>query len=149
MFHYKTTAWALAALLIGLFTACSGPGNSQQLSCTGSITPFVTVDQQGKVAPNQQIEVRISRRNISFSGNPLLSGRDVSICPPGNSGWATGGHYFDNQACASSPHPEGTRVYGTYNEISGELDLTNELAGGPYALVQGSFSCSAPGRHKE
>jgi hypothetical protein len=143
MKHFKSSANVLTALTMMLLAGCSGADKTnQQMSCSGSITPFLTNEKQAEVAPNQQIDVRIHGQRISFTGNSLLVGKDVAICPPGNSGWAEGGHYFDSEACTSSPHKDGVRVYGTYNEISGKLDLTNEVSGSQYELVQGSFSCS-------
>lgn len=143
MNHYKIAAFMMTALTVLQLAACSGSAqDNQQLSCSGSITPFLTNEKRADTAANQQIEVRIHRQRISFAGNSLLTGQDVAICPPGNSGWADGGHYFDSEACTSKPRKDGLRVYGTYNEQSGSLDLTNEVAGSQYELVQGSFSCS-------
>jgi hypothetical protein len=145
-------ALGLGSLTLGalaVLSACSGSAKeSQQLSCNGNITPFLTNEKRADVAANQSIEVLIRKQRISFTGNSLLSGKDVAICPPGNSGWADGGHYFDSEACTSSPRKNGVRVYGTYNELSGSLDLTNEVAGSKYELVQGSFSCAKPAASK-
>jgi hypothetical protein len=67
---------------------------------------------------DEQIAVRISGKQISFSGSNLLRGQNIKICRDGDD------IYFDSDTCSDHVTTEN-RQYGTYNRILMTLDLTN------------------------
>ena len=51
--------------------------------------------------------------------------------------------YFDSQSCSGGSDLSRPRDYGTFNKISGKLDLSNEphVKNGPILLMRGQFIC--------
>jgi hypothetical protein len=70
------------------------------------------------------------------SGNRILIGKDIRICTPDDDQPS-----FDSQTCSGRVDLDKERQYGTYNKITGAMNLTNVLPPPVGLRVEGSFKC--------
>ena len=113
------------------------------VACSKSDNLIASEEAYLKMAPSIGREARdrcthIKNKRISFSGNDLLSGEGIQICTTGAS---VDQPYFDSESCDNDPRNDPKRKYGTYNKITGALDLTNEVSANSVALITGRFKC--------
>lgn len=102
----------IAFLLLAM--GCNG-SDDLLLQCKGSVSSFMPTTW---TKDDEQIAIRISGKQISFSGSRLLLGQNIKICKNGDD------IYFDSDTCGNYKTTEN-RQYGTYNRILMTLDLTN------------------------
>jgi hypothetical protein len=124
-----------------LVVACSKPDNSiaseeTYLKCEGTISIFK--DGPFQLVEKQEIAAHVKNQRIGFSGNDFLSGEGIQICTTGASGDQP---YFDSESCDGGTRNDPKRKYGTYNKITGALDLTNEVSANGVAFITGRFNC--------
>ena len=136
-----TTFWPHLALNIALIVigtaayANTFAGDDVYLQCKGDISIFKTGGLQ--TVDNQKIAVHIKDGQITFSGNSLLLGENIQICTPSKDE-----PYFDSETCVGKSRKDRKRKYGTYNKITGALNLTNEIYDSSTALIDGRFECT-------
>lgn len=137
------TTIRLLAVLLGtsLVVACSKAANSiasedAYLKCEGEVSILKSGPLQ--IVEKQEIAAHIKNGRISFSGNNLLSGDNIQICTTGTSADQP---YFDSESCNNRAKNDRKRKYGTFNKITGALDLTNEIHENDVALITGHFKC--------
>jgi hypothetical protein len=114
------------------------PESDVYLKCTG----YIVVHSDSGVPQtqeNQEIAAHITRGVINFSGNPLLLGENIKLCTPIRTADQS---YFDSESCSGQSRNDPKRKYGTFNKITGKLQLTNQLEGTPTPLVEGTFKCT-------
>ena len=136
-----TTRFLVAVFGILLVVACSKPDNAispeeTYLKCEGTISIFK--DGPLQLVEKQEIAAHIKNKRIGFSGNDLLSGEGIQICTTGTSGDQP---YFDSESCDGRARNDPKRKYGTYNKITGALDLTNGVSANGIAFITGRFKC--------
>ncbi len=129
--------FALHIVLIVVCTAVYGnasAGDDVYLHCKGDISVFRASGLQ--TFGNETISVHIKDGHINFSGNPLLLGENIQICTPSQDE-----PYFDSETCVGQSRKDRKRKYGTYNKITGVLNLTNEIYDSSIAFIEGRFKC--------
>ena len=109
------------------------------LKCTGSIG---VIGSNSYTAENQEIAAHIKGSKISFSGNDLLGGENISICTTHPDGTAQDAAYyrFDSDSCESKQKGDN-RTYGTYYWVLRKLDLSHTTSGPVTYIAQGRFKC--------
>lgn len=137
----RTTVRHLVAAFVALLLCvCDGAVSAgvgdAYLQCKGNISIFPNSGPV-QVVDNQQIAAHIRSAEINFSGSRLLLGENIQICTP-----STDQPYFDSESCDRLRRKAKKRKYGTYNKITGALDLTNEVSEGNVSFVEGSFKCT-------
>ena len=131
----------IAALVTLLLVDCSKSASSiaaddVYLQCKGDISVFR--DSGGlQTEGNQEIAAHIKRGKINFSGNSLLLGENIQICTP-----SADQPTFDNESCQGQSRTDPKRKYGTYNKVTGVLDLTNQVSDSNVAFIEGRFKCA-------
>jgi deoxycytidylate deaminase len=112
--------------------------------CIGNITSKVinSTKYNDYTNQNEEILAHITDGKITFSGNKYLSGQNIKICTPFDDEFK-----FDTEPCKYKSSAIGKdRKNGTFNKITGELLLTNELGkyygGEGTAIEEGRFKCS-------
>lgn len=132
----------VSILAIFCTTACSDskpPLTDTYLKCTGTIS---SLGNSSSLIKNQQIAVRISGGTISFSGNSMLLGEHIPICPAGSNGRSEDDVYFDSESCVGTRREDPRRRYGTYNRILGTVELTNTIENQALYSISGTFECT-------
>jgi hypothetical protein len=125
----RTVVQILTLLL--LLAGCNDP-DDLLLQCKGDVSSFMpSVWTQN----DEHIAVRISDKKVSFSGNGLLLGKNITICRDGDD------IYFDSDTCDNRKTTQN-RQYGTYNRILMTLDLTNTT---DRIGITGRFKCTKAG----
>lgn len=129
----------IATLVTLLLVACSKSASSVAadgvyLQCKGEISIFK--DSGLQTEDNQDIAAHIEGGKINFSGNSLLLGENIQICTP-----SADQPYFDSESCQGQSRTDSKRKYGTYNKVTGVLDLTNLVSANNVDLIQGRFKC--------
>ena len=140
-FRWNGPGFLVAVFGASLVVACSRPDNSitseeAYLECQGTISIFK--DGPLQLVEKQEIAAHIKNKRIGFSGNDLLSGDGIQICTTGASADQP---YFDSESCGNDPRNDPKRKYGTYNKITGTLDLTNGVSANGVAFITGRFKC--------
>lgn len=130
----------IAAVIVPLTFAYSQAAHSVTaddvyLRCKGGASIFR--DSGMQIVEKQEIAAHIKNGKISFSGNGLLLGENIPICT-----LSKDQPYFDSESCEGSSRFGKKRKYGTYNKITGALDLTNERSENNVALITGHFKCA-------
>ena len=105
------------------------------LRCNGAISIFRSHGVE--TVERQEIAAHLKSRRVTFSGNPLLFGKNIEICTPSDAEL-----YFDSESCRGRARTDPTRVYGTLNKITGALNLTNTLPERSISLIEGRFQCA-------
>ena len=105
------------------------------LLCEGDISIFRTSGLQ--IEDKQKISVHLKNGEINFSGNPFLLGENIQICTP-----STDQPYFDSESCEGNSRKDKKRNYGTYNKVTGVLDLTNLISENDVSEITGHFKCT-------
>jgi hypothetical protein len=105
------------------------------LQCKGDISILKTSGPQ--ILDMQEIAVHLKDGKINFSGNGFLLGENIQICTP-----LTDQLYFDSESCKGESRKDKKRNYGTYNKITGVLDLTNQISENNVTLITGRFKCT-------
>jgi hypothetical protein len=123
-----------------LLTSLSASSSEDSyLRCTRKITVHNSALPTTK--DQQEIAAHIVKRSkINFSGNSLLGGDDISICPAGTLGTSHDEYLFDSESCSGSTSGQG-RTYGTYNPITRNLSVSSDRHVVDVWLVEGSFAC--------
>lgn len=130
----------IAAVVAPIVLAYSQPahsiaGDNVYLRCKGTIA--IHGSQPTQIEDKQEIVVHIKSGKISFSGNILLIGENIQICTPSKPQ-----PYFDSETCEGRSRKDRKRKYGTFDKVTGALDLTNEIWEGDTAFISGRFTCS-------
>lgn len=122
-------------------TACgskldgANSGNDVYLQCKGEISIFKDSGPL-QILDKQEIVVHIKGEKINFSGNGLLFGENIQICT-----LSTDQPYFDSESCEGQSRKDKKRKYGTYNKVTGALDLTNQISENNVAFITAHFKC--------
>lgn len=119
-------------LLTLLLTACTQSNYSNgKHSCNGEVNTNLVYENgnfHNFTEKKQTIAMRIEDNKVYFSGNALLFGDDIKICKIGTIEFAKKDEmYFDTNGCTMKITQEKHRKWGTYNFITKELHLTNDL----------------------
>jgi hypothetical protein len=104
--------------------------------CKGSIgviSTSVTTPVEG-----EEIAMHITPDRVNISGNAYFGAVETRIC-----GQTADEFYFDSQTCSGSVDLSRPRGYGTFNKITGRLDLSSEnhFPNVPILLTRGQFIC--------
>jgi hypothetical protein len=105
------------------------------LRCKGTVA--IHGSHPVQIEDKQNIAAHIRSGKISFSGNILLLGEKIQICTP-----STTQPYFDSETCEGRSRKDRKRKYGTFNNVTGALVLTNEIWEGDTAFITGHFTCT-------
>ena len=115
--------------------------NSSYFKCRGEVT--IIVNTLNPTMENEEVAVSITGNRISFSGSRYFGGENILICPPGYISASTDQPYFDSDSCRGAIGANITkRTYGTFNKITGKLQLSEEIRRDGITYVRGSFNCS-------
>jgi hypothetical protein len=103
--------------------------------CKGSISVIsisVTTPVEG-----EEIAIHITPDRVNISGNAYFGAVETQICRQ-----TADEFYYDSQTCSGSVYLS-RRSYGTFNKITGKLDLSREdhSPNIPILLLRGQFIC--------
>jgi hypothetical protein len=91
----------------------------------------------------EEIAAHTKNGTITFSGNELLLGENIAICPPGTLGIPADSLYFSSDGCGNKAKLPEHRQYGTLNTILLKLNLSNTDWRTDRPLgIQGEFHCT-------
>lgn len=92
---------------------------------------------------NERIAAHIKNGMITFSGNSLLLGNNITICPPQTLGIPADSLYFSSDGCSGRAKMPEHRQYGTLNTILLKLNLSNTDFRTDRPLgIQGELNCT-------
>jgi len=121
----ETIAWILIAFSL-LLSGCSGrSGGSSQYEngaylCKGIIYSLTVTDSADLT--NEEIAMRVTDDKVYFSGNSMLLGDGIKLCPIGSIEFAKKDEmYFDSAGCSMDGKMLTISADGTYNYITKKI----------------------------
>jgi hypothetical protein len=127
----------LVAPVCALLTTPAACTKSDELilRCKGSVSSFMPTSW---TQDDELIAVHIKEGKITVSGNDMLLGQNIRLCPPGTLGIPSDTLFFDSSGCGTTDKPQ-TRQYGTLNTILLRFDITNTT---DRIGITGRFTCT-------
>jgi hypothetical protein len=106
------------------------------LLCKGSISVIST--SVTTPVKDQEIALHIMSNRVNISGNNYFNTVEMQICRQ-----TADDFYFDSQSCSGRADLSRPRNYGTFNKITGKMDLSSEnyLPNSLLLLTRGQFIC--------